>query len=329
MSEPLDLCILGCGSVARLHSRILRTHKRAIRLSFASRDGARAEEYRRRFGGRHAFDSYETGCTHPDIDAVLVCTPTFLHADQAMMAAGAGKAVVIEKPAARSVAELDRVRAVAEDHGVFAAVAENYRFKPLLHAVRAHIDRGDIGTPQFVEISRAGRNKTGGWRGDADMMGGGALLEGGVHWIHLLTAIGGSPTTVVAARPTHGGNPVAPFEDGLDLLVRFDEGPVGRLFHSWNTTSRVFGLGMSRILGSDGNIHFESNGVFAVVLGRRTRFRIPGLSDLMGYKAMWRHLIDRMRNGGDSPIDLSAARQDLAFVEAAYRSLESGKFETL
>jgi predicted dehydrogenase len=326
---PVDLCILGCGSVARLHSRILRSQGRAVRLSFASRDGARAEEYRRRYGGRYAFDSYETGCTHPDVDAVLICTPTSLHADQALMAAGAGKAVVIEKPAARSVAELDRVRRVVEEQGVFAAVAENYRFKPLLRAVRAHIDRGDIGTPQFLEISRAGRNKTGGWRGEAEMMGGGALLEGGVHWVHLLTAIGGAPTEVVAARPTHGSKPVAPVEDGLDVLVRFAEGPVGRLFHSWNTTSRVFGLGMSRILGSDGNIHFESNGVFALVLGRRTRLRIPGLADLMGYKGMWRHLVDRLRNGGDSPIDLSAARGDLAFVEAAYRSLESGKFEPL
>jgi predicted dehydrogenase len=324
---PVEVCILGCGSVARVHSRILRSFKGAVRLSFASRDGARAEAYRRRYRGHHAFDSYETGSTHPDIDAVLICTPTSLHAEQAETAARAGKAVVIEKPAARSVAELDRVRAAVDEHGVFAAVAENYRFKPLLGALRAHVDRGDIGTLQFVEISRAGRNKTGGWRGDAEMMGGGALLEGGVHWVHLLNAIGGTPTEVVAARPTHGDRPVAPFEDGLDLLVRYGDGPVGRLFHSWNTTSRIFGLGMSRILGSEGNIHFESNGLFAVVLGRRTRIRIPGLTDLMGYKGMWRHLVDRLRNGGESPIDLTAATQDLGFVDAAYRSLESRKFE--
>jgi predicted dehydrogenase len=123
--------------------------------------------------------------------------------------------------------------------------------------------------------------------------------------------------------------PVAPLEDALDVLVRFAEGPVGRLFHSWNTTSRVFGLGMSRILGTEGNIHFESNGVFAVVLGRRHRIRIPGVSDLMGYKGMWAHLVDRLRDQGDSPISLAAARDDLAFVAAAYRSLESGRFETV
>jgi predicted dehydrogenase len=210
---------------------------------------------------------------------------------------------------------------------VFGAVAENYRFKPLLGALRHHIERGDIGVPQFLELSRAGSNKTSGWRGDPDRMGGGALLEGGVHWVHLLCELGGTPRQVAAARPATGAPSVAPFEDALDLLVSFTDGPVGRLFHSWNTRSRIFGLGLSRILGTEGNIHFESNGIFALVLGRRTRLRIPGLLDIMGYQAMWRHLLDCLRERRESLVSLDVARRDLAVVEAAYRSLETGRFE--
>jgi predicted dehydrogenase len=266
---------------------------------------------------------------HPEIDAVLICTPTAQHALQAELAASAGKAVIIEKPAARSVAELDRVRAIVRERGGLGAVAENYRFKPLLAALRFHIGRGDIGTPQFLELSRAGSNKTGGWRADAEIMGGGALLEGGVHWVHLLCELGGMPRQVVAVRPATGAASVAPFEDGLDLLVSFTDGPAGRLFHSWNTRSRIFGLGLSRILGTEGNIHFESNGIFALVLGRRTRVRIPGLLDIMGYKGMWRHLLECLTTGRECAISLDVARRDLAVVEAAYRSLETGRFETV
>lgn len=324
---PVEICILGCGAVARLHSRVARSLGGAVRLSFASRDADRAEEYRRRYGGRHAFGSYEAACTHPDIDAVFICTPPGLHVEHAELAARSGKGIVVEKPAARTVAELDRIRAAVRSHGVVGAVAENYRFKPLLRVLRWHIERGDIGTPQFIEISRAGRNKTGGWRADAELMGGGALLEGGVHWIHLLCELGGTPLQVVAARPAHGATPVAPVEDSLDLLVSFADGPVGRLFHSWNTTTRVFGLGMSRILGTAGNIHFESNGLFATVLGRRHRIRIPGLRDLMGYRAMWRHLATCLSEHREPEISLDVARRDLAVVEAAYRSLQTAKFE--
>jgi predicted dehydrogenase len=121
---------------------------------------------------------------------------------------------------------------------------------------------------------------------------------------------------------------VAPFEDALDLLVTFEEGPVGRLFHSWNTTSRIAGLGMSRLLGTAGNIHFESNGVFAAVLGRRHRIRPPGLLDLMGYRGMWRHIIDCLQNDRPPETSLDVAHRDLAVVEAAYRSLESERSRT-
>jgi predicted dehydrogenase len=320
------LAVLGCGNVARVHARLLRSLG-GVALSFASRDAAKAEAYRRQYAGAHAFGSYEEACAHADIDAVLICTPTAQHAPQAALAASAGKAVIIEKPAARSVAELDPVRAVVRERGVLGAVAENYRFKPLLEALRFHIARGDIGVPQFLELSRAGRNRTGGWRGDAEIMGGGALLEGGVHWVHLLCELGGTPARVVAVRPATGTASVAPFEDALDLLVSFTGGPAGRLFHSWNTRSRIFGLGLSRILGTEGNIHFESNGVVALVLGRRTRVRLPGLLDIMGYKGMWRHLLACLRIGGECLISLDVARRDLAVVEAAYRSLESGRFE--
>lgn len=325
--KPVEVCILGCGAVAKLHSRVARSLGGAVRLSFASRNAARAEEYRRRYHGRHAFGSYEDACAHPDIEAVLVCTPPGLHVEHAELAARSGKGIVIEKPAARSVAELDRIRAAAKAHGVVGAVAENYRFKPLLRVLRFHIKRGDIGTPRFIEISRAGRNKTGGWRADAELMGGGALLEGGVHWIHLLCELGGTPLQAVAARPADASAPVAPVEDSLDILVSFAEGPVGRLFHSWNTTTRIFGLGMSRILGTEGNIHFESNGVFLTVLGRRHRIRIPGLRDLMGYRGMWKHLATCLREGREPEISLDVARRDLAVVEAAYRSLQSARFE--
>ena len=327
--KPVEICILGCGAVARLHSRVARSLGGAVRLSFASRDGDRAEQYRRQYHGRRAFASYEEACAHQEIDAVFICTPPGLHVTHAELAAGSGKGIVIEKPAARSVAELDRIRAAARHHGVVAAVAENYRFKPLLAVLRSHMARGDIGTPQFIEISRAGRNKTGGWRADAELMGGGALLEGGVHWVHLLCELGGTPRQVVAARPKLASTPVAPVEDSLDLFVSFDDGPVGRLFHSWNTTSHVLGLGMSRILGTAGNIHFESNGLFVTVLGRRHRIRLPGVRDLMGYRGMWRELTTCLREGRQPEVSLEVARRDLAVVEAAYRSLETSRFEAV
>lgn len=323
------LCILGCGAIARLHSRVARTLGSRVRVSFASRSRDRAESYRRRFGGVGAFGSYETACGSPDVDAVLICTPHAFHVEHARLAAAGGKAMLIEKPVARSLEELSAIEACVQEAGVVCMVAENYRFKPLRRVLRDHLESGDIGEPLFIEINKTGTSRAQGWRMDAALMGGGALLEGGVHWVNLMMELGGSACRVIAAAPGVSTTPRAPVEDNLQVLIHFDRGAVGRLLHSWNTRNRTFGLQVSRIYGTEGNIFFESNGLWVVVAGRRRRLRVPGLFDLMGYRAMLQEFLSAVRENRDTAMPLSAARRDLEVVMAAYRSLTSRRFEVV
>jgi len=102
---------------------------------------------------------------------------------------------------------------------------------------------------------------------------------------------------------------------------------VGRLLHSWNLLNRLRGLQGSKIYGTAGNILFESNGLFVLVAGRRRRLRFPGVLDLMGYREMLRHFLGCVREGRAPAMSLAVARRDLAVVLAAYRSLESERFE--
>lgn len=325
----VHVAILGCGAVARLHSRVARTLRREVALSYASRSLENAERYRRSFRGVAAFGSYEAACADPKVQGVFICTPPALHVEHVRLAAAHRKPVLIEKPVARNLEELTEIERAVGEAGVTAMVAENYYFKPMVPVIREHLRRGDIGDPLFLELNRAGRRTGTGWRTDPEMMGGGALLEGGVHWINLLVRLGGDPVAVAAAKPERPYRLVAPFEDGLEVLVKFADGAVGKLLHSWNVRNRIGGLGMSRILGTAGNVHFESNGLFVLVLGRRRRLRFPGVLDMMGYRAMLEHFVTAIRAGTPPAMSLEVARRDMAFVAAAYRSLESARFEPL
>ena len=327
MTGRVNLCLLGCGAVARVHSRIARRWPDEVTLSFASRSREKAEAYRRRFGGRGAFGSYEEACASAEVDAVLVCTPPAGHAAHARLAASAGKAVLIEKPVARTLAELAEIESAVRAAGVIAMVAENYRFKPAVRVLREHLDAGDIGQVLFLELNRASRSRVTGWRAEATEMGGGALLEGGVHWINYLCNLGGAVREVLAARPSVQYPPVAPFEDALEVLCRFESGAVGKLLHAWSVPNRLGGLQLSKLYGTLGSIVFESNGLFAMVVGRRKRLRLPGVIDLMGYRAMLRHFLQCVRDRTAPDMSLGIARRDLAVVTAAYRSLETGRFE--
>ncbi|MFQ6046486.1 MAG: Gfo/Idh/MocA family protein [Gemmatimonadales bacterium] len=325
--RPVHVAILGCGKVARLHSRIARTMRSRVRLSYASRSRERAEEYRRKYNGVRAYSSYEEACADDRVEAVFDCTPHALRVENAELATRHGKHLLMEKPAARTLEELATIERHVAGAGVRAMVAENYFFKPLVRVLQAHIEHGDIGTPMVLELNHTKRSKITGWRCDREMMAGGALLEGGVHWVNLLMSLGGPPLEVVAARPTADYPQVAPVEDSIELLIKFADGAVGKLLHSWNITNRIGGLGISHLYGSGGNIHFESNGLFAVVVGGRKRLRIPGLLDIMGYRRMLEHFVESVRRGEAPQMSLALARRDMAVIAAAYRSLDSGRFE--
>lgn len=326
--NPVHVCILGCGAIARLHSRIAATLKGDVRLSYASRSLARAEEYRRKFKGVAAYGSYEEACAAPGVHAVFICTPHAFHVEHATLAATHGKPMLIEKPITRTLAEFDQLETAVNERGVACMVAENYFFKPLIPVLREYIDRGDIGQPLFLELNKTGRSRNTGWRTDPDLMGGGALLEGGVHWVNLLLEIGGSVSEVLAVRPSVDYPLAAPFEDNLQVLVKFANGSVGKLLHSWNTANRIGGLAVSRLYGTEGNIAFESNGLWLALWGTRKRLRVPGLLDIMGYRGMLRAFARAVRDRTPPPMSLAVARRDLEVVFAAYRSLESGRFET-
>lgn len=324
---PLRLCIVGCGAIAAVHSRVARTLRSQVHLLFASRDADKAERYRRRFGGIGAFGSYEEAFTSPAVDAVFLCTPHAFRVEEIAAAARGGKAILVEKPIARSLAELHAIEAAVSAAGVPCMVAENYHFKPLRRTLDRILQAGEIGEPLFVELNKTGTGRGAGWRMDAGMMGGGALLEGGVHWVNLLLNLGGPARAVVATRPRHAGPARAPFEDNLLLLVEFANGAAGKLLHSWNTRNRLAGLHRSVIYGTAGNIWFESNGLWVLVAGRRTRVYLPGLLDIAGYRAMLQEFLTAVREGRPPAMSLAVARRDLALVFAAYRSLESRAFE--
>src|SRR5687768_4403305 len=111
--RKLGILFLGCGWASSIHSRTLR-RMREVELFYASRDGARAESYRRRFGGRRAFASYEAGLADDAVDVAVVATPTVTHRELALRALRAGKHVIVEKPAFMRAADADGIRAVAD-----------------------------------------------------------------------------------------------------------------------------------------------------------------------------------------------------------------------
>jgi predicted dehydrogenase len=105
------------------------------------------------------------------------------------------------------------------------------------------------------------------------------------------------------------------------VTIEYAEGAVATLAYSWDLPGMINGVRMSRILGTDGVLRFETNGLFAALNGRRHRLSFPGFADLAGYRAMMADFLAAIEANRPPKYDLSLARRDLALVEQAYASI--------
>jgi predicted dehydrogenase len=288
----------------------------AVIRSYASRDGARAIEAARRFRGAGHFDSYEAALAAPAVDAVLIGLPPSLHLEWTLRALDAGKHVIVEKPPFLRSADVAQVETAAARANRQVLVAENYFYKPLAALLRRVLSSGDLGDVRFVQLTALKRQTTSDWRDDPRLSGGGALFEGGIHWVSLLANIGLTPQRVRAARPGPQTGP----ERNILVTIEYAEGAVATLAYSWDLPSLVNGVRFSHIYGTAGTLRFETNGILALQTGRRMRVHLPGLADLAGYRAMHREFLAAIAKNRPAAYDLRLAFRDLRLIEDAYRS---------
>ena len=315
--SPINLAFLGCGAITRRHSRTLARFRGQVRRFYASRDPETAVRFARRHGGEGWFGSYQAAIADPRIDAVLVATPPGSHLDLTLAALRGGKHVIVEKPAFPRSADFALVRAEEARGDCRVMVAENYCYKPLARVLREILASGALGEVRFVQLNAVKHQSPAGWRADASEMGGGALFEGGIHWIDLLANLGLRVEAVHGFRPGDWQG----CERSTLVVAEYEEGAIGTLAHSWEVPSPLRGLRVSHVYGTRGSVAFESNGLFVLVTGSRTRLILPGLRDISGYRAMFRDFLDALWNGTDPVMTLARAQRGLELVEAAYHGV--------
>lgn len=269
------------------------------------------------FSGRRAFGSYESGMNDESIDIVLIATPTVSHRNLAMLALDAGRHVIVEKPAFMSSRDVDVVRDSAASVGRRVMVAENYFYKPIARYLRSVIPAGKLGDVRFVTLDATKRQKTEGWRADPSLSGGGALFEGGVHWISFASNIGLDVTGAQAIRT--GGEP------GCDrsslVILRYAGGGVATVTHSWELAAPFGHIRRSRVQGTAGSVTFESNGLVRITSGRNRSFGLPALRDPFGYRAMLEDFLAAVHEDREPQFSLAMARRDLVLLEEATASM--------
>jgi predicted dehydrogenase len=106
------------------------------------------------------------------------------------------------------------------------------------------------------------------------------------------------------------------------VAFHYDNGAVGSLYYSREIPSLFKGLRLSKLLGRNGVVTFESNGAFLVIRGKGLpRIMFPGFRDMRGYQAMYRDLAASIAHGRSPEMSLERAAEDHRLMDQIYASI--------
>ena len=265
-----------------------------------------------------------------DIDAVIVSTSTRFLAEIAHGALKAGKHVLCEKPFGRTADEVLPVVRAAEEGGLCLKVGYNHRYHPALATAHELFLKQEIGQIHLMRCiyghgGRPGYDQE--WRAQAEMAGGGQLLDQGVHALDLFRWFAGEFSEVKAYTSTFFW-PISPLEDNVFALLKNPDGCVASLHASWTNWKNtflfeVFGdKGYLSVSGLGGNYGMErlSLGVRRE-LGARPQektFDFPNTDQSLDHE--WSHFVRCVRSGCEPQTNGRDGWLTLKLADAVYRA---------
>lgn len=340
--KPLRWGIIGCGQIA--HDRVLPAidlAKNGETVALFDPDPARVARALLKAPNAATYDAIEGILGDANVDAVYIATPNFLHAEQTIAAAEAGKHVLVEKPMALDAAQGRLMVEAAERAGVKLMVAYMTLFNPAFQAAKRLVEDGALGEVvsargrHSYRMSPESLSAANVWRLDP-RHGGGPLMDVGVYSIFTLRELTGSRPRSVSATGTvrrlHGKTDYDSIifsfltESGIPGVIEANftfnsstyelEGSRGRFSLNGHVTQLVAGR-MDAELWPDAKPRRVSNRVSHEVVP-------AGLPEFANYLGEVEHFADRVMNDEEPISSGRIAVGDLAVADAVRESLRTG-----
>jgi myo-inositol 2-dehydrogenase / D-chiro-inositol 1-dehydrogenase len=334
----LRVGIAGLGRLGKRHAEQLARRTRGASLVSACSPVADERDWaRRELGVETLHEDFDRFVRDPQLDAVVLVTPTTLHAQQTIAALEAGKHVFVEKPLSLDLADCERVEAVAKKSPQLVAMTGFVRrFDASYQQAKADVDAGAIGRPFLVRSQTCDLNDPEGFFVRFAPSSGGIFMDCSVHDIDLARWMLGNPRATRAfASGTIALHPglaeCGDVDNGL-AIVEFEGGARAVFFasrtmaHGHETTTEIMGTAGMLSVGvgaeRDRVVTRDASGVrHRVLVDFFERFGEAFQREMDAFVAACR--------GGPVPLTLSDATEATRIGLALTRSLRSGQVESV
>jgi len=321
---------IGAGGIANTYADQLIHIPNAKLVAVASRTEKHAIEFAQRFGIKRWYTNYLDLLRQDDVDAVIVCTPPYLHAANSVAAAEAGKDIMCDKPLATNLSDADKMISSAKKTGVKLMYGETERFNPIWRRCKELLDQGALGKPILIRTYRCmsmyAYPPWKAWLRDPEKQGGGAVMES-CHDLYIVRWFMGEVQRVYVESGTFACD--QPAEDSCLFLLRFMNDAIGSVAASWCKKSGF--ESKVDILGTEGDLSASGANDYPISLVS-TRDVAHSLELPLGwtfpkyvFMEEFSHFIDCILQDREPLVTGEDGRAILQIVAAAYESEKTGR----
>ena len=332
----IRFAILGAGRIGQVHARAVEGNEKAVLAAVFDPVEAAAAAVAERYGAE--IRDLDAIATADDIDAVVLCTPTDLHAQQIELFARAGKAVFCEKPIDLDSARVRDCIDVVNETGTTLMVGFNRRFDPHFMGVKAAIENGSIGAPEMGIITS---RDPGAPPADYITRSGGIFKDMMIHDFDMAVFLmGGMPESVMATGSVLVDPAIGELGDfdSASALLRWAD---GRQLSISNSRRASYGYDQRvEVHGSLGMAAAENEHPVRIEVATASGYARPPLHDffMTRYIAAYANeinafisAVDAADDGGETdgiPTGIDGLNA-LLIAEAALESANSGRLVTI
>lgn len=346
----LGFAIVGCGMIARFHARALAEVPGAKLTAVVSRSEANARKMTAELGvDCPCFTDLADALKRPDVDCVIVTTPSGAHLEPSVAAANAGKHVVVEKPLEITLERCDRIIDACDQNQVRLCTIFPSRFGDANRELKKALDAGRFGRLTLGETAcKWWRTQQyydeGGWKGTQALDGGGALMNQAIHQVDLLLHMMG-PVDAICGFTAMLAHERIEVEDTAVAALRFKNGALGVIQATtsvWPGLPKSIGVHGNRgsvVIDQDDLVRWEFDPAapddaairerFAVKTGSSGGSSNPAAISHVGHTRQLSDFVEAIVSGRPPLVDGREGRRAVEAILAIYQSNATGRPVTL
>lgn len=328
----LKIAFAGAGYIANIHAQAAQNQPDVELVAVVEKFSDKSQAFAEKFGVKCCYTSVEQLLDEGGVDALAICTPNFLHAQQAIAALERGVHVIVEKPMAMNAAEARTIIAASQKSRATLMVAHCWRFDEDVLWLKKQAEKLGkiIRTKGYGVHTHWGPS---GWFTQKELAGGGALADMGIHALDTARFLLGDPQPVSAYAKIGTYYKDFDVDDTGVIIVNWDNDAVSYIESGWwqphsdgpEAATQLYGTqGFGQLFPTKLELPNAKEGRLDVIEAGSEFPRAEHCPQSM-YDAQMAYFIDCIRSGKTPVPGGAEGLANMKVVDAAYESARTGK----